>query len=208
MCPYLEFTLGKQAHQAILPPEVSAKPEALRASIGRGYTEPTEVAMTKQGHGLNPNRPISAPVAATPDPVALDAVASPDLHGNELVIRIDTTIRTDGTSLWSPCGPTSVRITSLELFLYPHEPDYAELAVGFDGKSWDRTKDGLIYTDRGFEAGLGETLVAQGMPPEIARGARYSEQGMQGDCYVSFDVDRKFVKAFKALARTKAASQS
>jgi hypothetical protein len=51
---------------------------------------------------------------------------------------------------------------------------------------------GLIYTDKQFKRELNEFLVAQGLAT-----AEYSEQGMQGDNYVSLDVEGKFLTAWE-----------
>jgi hypothetical protein len=65
--------------------------------------------------------------------------------------------------------------------------------VYFDTKTWDVTKHGLIYTDRQFKQELNAFLAAQGLCE-----AEYSEQGMQGDNYVSLDVDEEFIAKWEA----------
>jgi len=55
-------------------------------------------------------------------------------------------------------------------------------------------KDGLIYTDGQFAEDLANFLVAHGLDA----GASYSEQGMQGDDYVSLDVEGKFIASWEA----------
>jgi hypothetical protein len=56
-------------------------------------------------------------------------------------------------------------------------------------------KHGLIYSDRQFEAELGAFLATIGLDGEDVG---YSEQGMQGDNYVSCDVGSKFLASWKA----------
>jgi hypothetical protein len=68
-----------------------------------------------------------------------------------------------------------------------------ELRVYFDTKTWDTYEDGLIYTDRKFERQLRRFLNAHSLP---GKDVSYSEQGMQGDDYVSLDAGTKFYKAW------------
>jgi hypothetical protein len=67
------------------------------------------------------------------------------------------------------------------------------LRVHFDTASWDTYTDGLIYTDKQFMTELRELLTAQGFD---ASDVSYSEQGMQGDDYVSCDVGECFINMF------------
>ena len=73
------------------------------------------------------------------------------------------------------------------------------MCVYFNTADWDVDKDGLIYTDTQFKQELNAFLAEQGLGQ-----ADYSEQGMQGDNYVSCDVGKAFLKSwdakFKVLA--------
>ena len=70
-----------------------------------------------------------------------------------------------------------------------------ELRVYFDIGTWDTRADGLIYTDTLFIKELREFCNAHGLP---GNDICYSEQGMQGDDYVSLDAGTKFYKAWMA----------
>ena len=70
---------------------------------------------------------------------------------------------------------------------------FGELRVYFDTKTWDTSIHGLIYTDNLFIAELREFLNTQGLPGDDIE---YSEQGMQGDNYVSLDADTAFYEAW------------
>jgi hypothetical protein len=70
---------------------------------------------------------------------------------------------------------------------------FGELRVYFDTDTWDVNVHGLIYTDRGFLKELREFLNAHGLP---GADVSYSEQGMQGDDYVSLDAGHKFYAAW------------
>jgi hypothetical protein len=51
----------------------------------------------------------------------------------------------------------------------------------------------LIYTDRTFERELREFLDSQGL---VGKDVSYSEQGMQGDDYVSCDIGKPFLDSW------------
>ncbi len=108
---------------------------------------------------------------------------------------------TDGKrGLWSDVA-RAVTITDIQLgkgTVWEGEPDskaFGELRVYFDMSTWDTRKDGLIYTDHQFVKELRAFLDAHGLP---GKDVSYSEQGMQGDDYVSLDAGGKFYKAWMA----------
>lgn len=113
---------------------------------------------------------------------------------------METTIilNTDGRGLWSSKSKPVV-ITNLSLSISTIEDDdnrklFGELCVYFDTASWDPDTDGLIYTDGQFIDELNNFLKSQGFSEEVY----YSEQGMQGDDYVSLDADHKFCEEWLA----------
>jgi hypothetical protein len=108
-------------------------------------------------------------------------------------------LHTDGKrGLWSDVAK-AIRITDMQLGTGTiWEGDtldeaFGELRVYFDTDTWDTSKDGLIYTDRLFIKELQEFLNAHGLP---GADVCYSEQGMQGDDYVSLDAGGAFYKAW------------
>lgn len=106
--------------------------------------------------------------------------------------RVTATLRTNGKGLWSRKA-TAVDITGLQLAYTNDELDFGELCVHFNTASWHTAADGLIYTDPQFMRELVELLTAQGFD---ASDVSYSEQGMQGDAYVSCDVGQCFIQSF------------
>jgi hypothetical protein len=58
---------------------------------------------------------------------------------------------------------------------------------------------GLIYTDKQFKRELREYLVSLGFTQAEADDVEYSEQGMQGDSYVSCDVGAVFIAGLMRL---------
>jgi hypothetical protein len=119
---------------------------------------------------------------------------------------VNFVLNTAGNGLWSNVAKP-VRVVKLELSVWDDEleddelPDYGELKVYFDTADWDTYEDGLIYTDSQFESELAINLVALGFDATAAGSVGYSEQGMQGDNYVSLDAGEEFVRAWAESGR-------
>jgi hypothetical protein len=106
--------------------------------------------------------------------------------------KVNATLNTNGNGYWSNKAK-AVDITGLQLSYTNDELDFGELRVFFNTNTWDTNKDGLIYTDKQFMRELKELLTVQGFD---ASDVSYSEQGMQGDTYVSCDVGECFINTF------------
>lgn len=107
------------------------------------------------------------------------------------------TASTDSRGLWSS-SPRKVKLIEAKLFCPYTEDEYEEdalpdLRVRFYLNSWNPDKDGLIYTDPGWLKDFKKVLLAKGFSPKAVRGVEYSEQGMQGDNYVSLDISKVFL---------------
>jgi hypothetical protein len=102
------------------------------------------------------------------------------------------TFNTNGRGYWSRTAK-AVRITDMRMGYVSDEKDFGELCVYFNTEDWDVNALGLIYTDKQFKAELNAFLVAQGLCA-----VDYSEQGMQGEDYVSLDVEGKFLRLWEA----------
>lgn len=105
---------------------------------------------------------------------------------------VTATFNTAGDGYWSNVKQ-AVRITGMNLGYVADDKEFGELRVYFNTEDWDVNTDGLIYTDSSFEEELNAFLTAQGLCE-----VHYSEQGMQGDNYVSLDVDGDFIKLWEA----------
>ena len=109
----------------------------------------------------------------------------------------DFILETDGGGYWT-AKAKSVKTTEIELE-YNDEPYrndgklYGELRVYFDTNTWDVQFDGLIYTDKQFLDDLRGCLDVTGLEDADVT---YSEQGMQGDTYVSLDVGDEFINSW------------
>jgi hypothetical protein len=102
------------------------------------------------------------------------------------------TLNTNGKGYWSNTAK-AVRTVDMRLGYVSDERDFGELCVYFNTEDWDVNALGLIYTDKQFKTELNAFLVAQGLCA-----VEYSEQGMQGDNYVSLDVEEDFLQAWDA----------
>lgn len=108
------------------------------------------------------------------------------------MLKVTATLNTNGNGYWSNKAK-AVEIMGLQLSYTNDELDFGELRVFFNTNTWDTNKDGLIYTDKQFMRELVELLTAKGFD---ASDVDYSEQGMQGDTYVSCDVGECFINTF------------
>jgi len=106
--------------------------------------------------------------------------------------KVNATLNTNGNGYWSN-KRKAVEITGLQLSYTNDELDFGELRVRFNTATWDTSTDGLIYTDKQFMRELKDLLDNLGFD---ASDVSYSEQGMQGDTYVSCDVGECFINTF------------
>jgi hypothetical protein len=102
--------------------------------------------------------------------------------------------RTSGTGFWSG-DIKPVVITDMQVAYINDRQDFGELRVFFDTQSWNTGDSGLIYTDSQWIQDLRRFLNSHGLPGDDVD---YSEQGMQGDNYVSLDVGKDFLDAWRA----------
>ena len=109
------------------------------------------------------------------------------------------TFNTSGDGYWSNVAK-AVSIVDMQLSYVNDDLDFGELRVYFDTSTWNVDKDGLIYTDGQFKRDLVHFLAQQGLALDVD----YSEQGMQGDNYVSLDVEAKFIASWDKKFRLEA----
>ena len=100
---------------------------------------------------------------------------------------------TSGDGYWSDVAKP-VEIVDMRLGYVSDEGDFGELCVYFNTDTWDVEQDGLIYTDSQFYEDLQEFIKQQGLVVDLC----YSEQGMQGEDYVSLDVGKDFLDSWNA----------
>lgn len=110
------------------------------------------------------------------------------------MINVNATLHTDGSGYWSATAK-AVNVTGIYVPYIAENADFGELCVYFNTDAWDVDNDGLIYTDEQFMQELQDMLAQMGLD---ASDVSYSEQGMQGDDYVSCDVGAAFIASYKA----------
>jgi hypothetical protein len=98
---------------------------------------------------------------------------------------------TSGDGYWSNVKK-AVEITDMQLGYVNDEGDFGELRVYFNTDTWNVNTDGLIYTDSLFKQQLMAFIAQHGLVVDLC----YSEQGMQGDNYVSLDVGKDFLDSW------------
>jgi hypothetical protein len=103
------------------------------------------------------------------------------------------TFNTKGDGYWSNAAK-AVEIVDMRLGYVDEDNEFGELCVYFNTDTWNVEQDGLIYTDGQFMEDLVRFLAAH----KLALDVSYSEQGMQGDNYVSCDVGPKFLASWAA----------
>ena len=107
----------------------------------------------------------------------------------------EVTFNTNGKGYWSR-AVKAVRIVDMQVTYINDERDFGELRVYFNTEDWDVNTDGLIYTDKQWRNELQAFLDTQGLS---GKDISYSEQGMQGDNYVSLDiVSAAFINTWEA----------
>lgn len=108
--------------------------------------------------------------------------------------RAKMILHTDGKGLWSD-EARKVFVTDLKVYGYGQETmhGFGELRVYFNTSKWNINEHGLIYTDDRFIEELRDRLHARSLP---YHDVHYSEQGMQGDDYVSCAVGQDFMKVW------------
>ena len=113
-------------------------------------------------------------------------------------VKVFTTLHTNGNGYWSNKAK-AVDVTKLDLQYCNPEKDFGELCVYFTDASWNTATDGLIYTDKLFRTELRTYLLSLGFTEAEVNDISYSEQGMQTEEYVSFDVGAKFIAGLERL---------
>ena len=96
-------------------------------------------------------------------------------------------VMTSGTGLWSNVSKDVVTV-GFRISYINEKSDFGELRIYFDTDSWNVEEDGLIYTDPLFLANIREAFGTDDI--------QYSEQGMQGDNFVSFDIGSEFITMY------------
>ena len=114
-------------------------------------------------------------------------------HGKFGTLPLNAFCSTDGKGLWSN-AKRNVKLLRLEVSYVDDDRAFGELRAFFDARAWSVDELGLIYTDPLWIRDFRGALEHLGFSAEAAGDVDYSEQGMQGDSFVSLDVGGAFLK--------------
>lgn len=107
-------------------------------------------------------------------------------NGFMLDITVNKMFTTCGDGLWSDTAK-EVFVENIAMFINADADEGdGDLQAYFTEETWN-DELGLIYTDSEFLACVHTALIKAGISIEAAEDVCYSEQGMQGDTYVSMD---------------------
>jgi len=123
------------------------------------------------------------------------------IHGVAMLNQtVNWQTHTAGDGLWSS-SVSAVKILQVELAYCNDEGNFGELRAYFDTKNWDVATDGLIYTDKIWINEFRALMRSLGFTRNAVNDISYSEQGMQGDDYVSMDVGPDFLREVEPMYR-------
>jgi hypothetical protein len=106
--------------------------------------------------------------------------------GYMLDIAVNKMFTTCGDGYWSNIAK-EVFVENIAMFITTDEDGCdGDLQAYFTEETWNDSY-GLIYTDSAFLDCVHTALIKAGISIEAAEDVSYSEQGMQGDTYVSMD---------------------
>ena len=115
--------------------------------------------------------------------------------------KVNWQLHTNGKGYWSQFEQT-VNVTRVRLFAQADDQgDFGELRVYFDTRTWDVNSIGLIYTDPRWLFELRGLMRSLGFTGRACEDIEYSEQGMQGDDFVSLDVGENFMREAEPMYR-------
>lgn len=113
-------------------------------------------------------------------------------------IFIGQWIPTNGKGLWSNVAK-KVKVVSLEKVYESEDGKFSDYELTID--NWNTVVEGLIYTDPKFIRELRRILKDSGFKGVST--LDYTEQGMQGDDYVSLSSGPEFSKSYTQKIRNK-----
>jgi hypothetical protein len=114
--------------------------------------------------------------------------------------QVNWQTHTAGNGLWSDKSK-AVQVLRVELAYCNDECDFGELRAYFNTNSWNCNEYGLIYTDKVWIDEFRALMRSLGFTRTAVNAISYSEQGMQGDNYVSMDVDADFMREVEPMYR-------
>jgi len=114
--------------------------------------------------------------------------------------QVNWQTHTGGTGLWSK-EKKSVQVLGVELAYCNDECDFGELRAYFNTGDWNCNQHGLIYTDKIWLNEFRALMRSLGFTRNAVNDIEFSEQGMQGEDYVSMDVGQEFMREAEPMYR-------
>lgn len=114
--------------------------------------------------------------------------------------QVNWQTHTAGDGLWSS-SVSKVQILRVELAYVNDEGDFGELRAYFNSQDWSTEFDGLIYTDKIWINEFRALMRSLGFTRNAVNDIDYSEQGMQGEDFVSMDVGEDFLREVEPMYR-------
>lgn len=115
-------------------------------------------------------------------------------------ISLNAYCSTNGTGFWSS-AKRNVKVLQIAVACVSKDQKFGELRASFDTSDWSTSELGLIYTDPLWIRDFRSLLERFGFTTAAANDVGYSEQGMQGDDYVSMDVGKPFLDEWFKLIK-------
>jgi hypothetical protein len=100
--------------------------------------------------------------------------------------KVNFITSTDGEGFWNRVNK-DIRVVKLDLN-HDYQFQSFELRAYWDKRNWNVNRHGLIYTDCLWFSSFKKSLIHLGFSKDSLKALGYSEQGMQGNDYVSMDV--------------------
>jgi hypothetical protein len=104
------------------------------------------------------------------------------------------TCTTSGDGWWSSQEDKNVKVIAIKPQIIWDR--HITFKAYFRKKDWNWRKHGLIYTDSRWLREFRRNLIQLGVPSRIAKSIDYTEQGMQGNNYVSLETNRSELARF------------
>jgi len=116
--------------------------------------------------------------------------------------QVNFVTSTYGTGYWSTVAKTvCVNRVAVASVSDDGEYEYGELRAYFDPSEWNFESDGLIYSDQAWIKSFRSCMASLGFSVQALADIGYTEQGMQGENYVSLDVGQDFLTQCTPLYR-------
>ena len=114
--------------------------------------------------------------------------------------KVNWQTQTNGKGYWT-LFEQAVTVVRVQLAYINDEGDFGELRAYFDTRTWDIDRVGLIYSDPCWISEFRGLMKSLGFTRKACEDIHYSEQGMQGEDYVSMDVGAEFMREAEPMYR-------